>query len=91
MSGSDILGLFQTVFSAVVTFFDRIFMDTGYYIWAGSAFLMFLGYRFLIRPIFGSGGLGSIGSDNNKAFSKQQKDLYSWRYDEDGNAYKYYW
>lgn len=74
MTGQGIINIFQTVFSACVTFFDRIFMDTGFYIWAGSAFLMFLGYRFIIKPVFGSGGLGSIGSDSNKNFRRNQKN-----------------
>lgn len=65
------------LFTGLFDFFDRIFIQTGYIVWVGSAFLMYLSYRFLVKPIFGDGLAATasfLGSDSVKNFRKQNKN-----------------
>ena len=60
------------LFTGLFEFFDRIFIDTGYIVWVGSAFLMVITYRFLVLPIFGSFSISNL-SDSAKRYRKVQE------------------
>lgn len=84
--------MFQSIFLNVLEWFDTMMMDTGWIVWIGTVFLMIVGYRFIIRPLFGVFSLPDIGtgkSDSNKNYSKGS--LYSYKLDSDGNYYRDYW
>lgn len=59
------------LFTGLFDFFDRIFIQTGYIVWVGSAFLMFITYRFLVVPVFGSFNISNL-SDTAKQYQKKQ-------------------
>lgn len=62
----------KDLFSGLFIFFDRIFIDTGYIVWVGSAFLMVITYRFLVLPVFGSFNISNL-SDSAKRYQKVQR------------------
>ncbi len=68
--------MFKSIFINVLQWFDTMMMDTGWIVWIGTVFLMIVGYRFIIRPLFGVFSLSMIGSgssDSNKNFQRNNK------------------
>lgn len=57
---ADVFPTVYRVFSEVIQLFDRVFTDFGAWPFFFGGYIIFLTYRFLLVPLFGSGGSDQV-------------------------------
>lgn len=57
---ADIMSLFGTAFAQVVVWFERILMATGMTGIFLAAFFLYLLFKFILSPVFGSSGSDQV-------------------------------
>lgn len=64
----NVLPTVATLFSEVIELFDRVFSELGAWQFFFGGFIIYLSYRFLLVPLFSSGG------SSDKARQKTSSD-----------------